>query len=219
MMTTSEKINSFIIANADRQKADFSKKIIDTSFNLYGVPTKKLETFAKSLAKENLNFDEFPLNSHEAILIAGFYLAYSKLPVENIKKDFSKLIQHFDNWSSVDMITCRMAKLINEDDYFLSLLNGTAFEKRVGIIFFMRFKLKTNLKHYLSIILNVDDENYYVKMAKAWSLAESALIDFDYTKQIISSIQDKFIRQKAISKCCDSFRLTKTQKEELKLLR
>lgn len=219
-MSIKQQVHEFIKANRQEKDIPFAARIICTNLPLNAVPTKKVEAFAKELAKTHSTIDEFPLDSHDAVCLAGFALAAMKIPAKDKVKELDKLIPSFDCWGSVDCVTCRMKNLESEEDYFISLLKReNPFEKRVGIIWLMRFKLKSDPKKYLPIILSCEDEHYYVKMAKAWSLAEAALANFDYTKETIEKLSDTFIKRKAISKCCDSFRITPEQKDKLKEIR
>lgn len=220
-MTTKDLIHKFIEENKTGEKnIEFANRIIRTNYPLYAVPTKKVEAYAKELVRSGAKFQDFPLDSHDAICLAGFALASMKISPEEKVQHLDTLIKHFDTWATVDCITCRMKKMESEEEYFISLLKRkNPFEKRVGMIWLMRFKLKESPRLYLPLILSAYDEDYYVKMAKAWSIAECALANFDYAKSVISSTQDEFVRRKAISKCCDSFRINAYQKDELRKLR
>ena len=219
-MTIKEQIHNFIQAERQEKDIPFASRIINTNLPVNAVQTKKVDTLAKTFAKSVNTIDEFPLDSHDAVCLAGFTVAYMKIPAKDKVKELDKILPSFDCWASVDCITCRMKKLESEESYFISLLSReNPFQKRVGIIWLMRFRLKEDPKKYLPIILNVKDEHYYVEMAKAWSLAESALVDFDYTTKTIENLESEFIKRKAISKCCDSFRLTTEQKARLKEIR
>lgn len=218
-MNITKKVKEFIELNADAEKAAFARKLIPTQLPINGVPTKLVEDFAKKLAKEGEPWEEIPLDSHDGVCIAGFYLAAAKWsPAEKVEK-LERLLPAFDNWATVDCVTCRLKRMESEQAYFESLLfRDNPFQKRVGIIWLMRFALSKDVSSTLQKIMATIDENYYVKMAKAWTLAEAALHDFDYTKQVIEQEKDEFIRNKAISKCCDSYRITPEQKTILKTL-
>lgn len=219
-MSIKSQIHEFIKEN--RQEADipFAARIICSALPVNAVQTKKVESFAKQLAKEYSTIDQFPLDSHDAVCLAGFTIAAMSISPKEKVRELDKLLPAFDCWASVDSVTCRLKKLESEEDYFISLLTrDNPFQKRVGIIWLMRFKLKENPQRYLPIILSANDEHYYVKMAKAWCMAEAALVDFEYTTKVIEDTTDQFIKRKAISKCCDSFRITSQQKAKLKEIR
>ena len=219
-MNISQEVKAFVIQNADENLAEFSKKLIFTKYKIYGIKTAQLEAFAKELAKKDVNLYELPLDSHEEILIAGMTLSYSKMPEHEKIVFFNKLINHIDNWGTCDMIVCRLKKCESEIDYFKNLLTrAEPIQKRVGIIFLMRFALKADCENTVSLVLGVQDENYYVKMAQAWLIAEAALVEFDFVYETIKNLTDREIKLKAIQKLVDSFRITVEQKEKLKKLR
>ena len=63
-------------------------------------------------------------------------------------------------------------------------------------------------------------DSYYVKMAMAWLLSITYI---NYKKETIeflnTGLLDKFTHNKTISKICDSYRVSKKDKEEIKKLR
>ena len=164
--------------------------------------------------------EEIPLESFEEILLAGMVLARSKISAGEKIKSFDKLIDYFDNWAHCDMIVSRLKGLESEKVYFEGLLKRKdEFQIRVGIIYLMSFILRKDVRDALELILSVKNEAYYVRMAQAWSLAEAGIRDYSYTLDKLKTIEDKFLRNKAISKMRDSYRITIEQKEELKGLR
>lgn len=215
-----EKVKKFLRENEDKNNAVFEKRIVATDYYLYGIKTPLLDQFAKGLVKEGVEFADLPLDSYEEVAIAGFALAKMKIsPCEKIKY-FDRLIKYFDNWAHCDMIVSRLKGLESKKEYFVGLLSREGeFEKRVGIIYLMSFCLKTDLKRVIEKVLSVNDEAYYVKMAQAWTIANAGVIDFEYIYAILPTISDKFLRNKSISKMCDSFRITSEQKEKLRKLR
>ena len=68
-------------------------------------------------------------------------------------------------------------------------------------------------------ILTINNQDYYVKMAQSWAVADAFVIDFDKTLKVLEKINDDFIFKKSISKACESFRLNNNQKKILKALK
>ena len=137
------------------------------------------------------------------------------------KIDFlEKLFPYFDNWAVVDSIVSRLKGLEQEEKYFESLLQSDEeFVRRTGIIYLMKFSLPRDVKKVVNLLKDAIDEKYYVKMAISWCYAEAFIKDYDFMKVFIQSIEDKFVRNKSIQKACESFRLTKFQKDEIRKLK
>ncbi len=215
-----DEIKTFFHEREDKENAEFQKRIVVTNYYVYGLKTAVIENYAKELVKRGVRMEEIPLESFEEILLAGMVLARSKISAGEKIKSFDKLIDYFDNWAHCDMIVSRLKGLESEKVYFEGLLKRKdEFQIRVGIIYLMSFILRKDVRDALGLILSVKNEAYYVRMAQAWSLAEAGIRDYSYTLSKLKTIEDKFLRNKAISKMRDSYRITIEQKEELKGLR
>ena len=84
----------------------------------------------------------------------------------------------------------------------------------------MRNFIKTDkIEEILTNFSKIKSDAYYVKMALAWFYAELATVNFDLAKKQISATKDAFIRNKSISKSCESYRLNIEQKTQLKQLK
>ena len=161
-----------------------------------------------------------------------------------IIKAFEEFNSYIDNWATCDMITSSLKRLKTENGrrYFLSLLdNDNFYKKRIGIIGLMSFFLDDeNLDEIISSLISLSNtlspktsysfagtteekidnlSEYYVKMAISWYLCTLICKNYDYGKTALQKFTDKFIRNKTVSKCHDSFRLSPDQKEELKKLK
>ncbi len=219
-MNFNQRIKDFLKDNADPQNAKFQERLIFTKYKIWGLKTPPLENFVKELIKLGATFDDFKFDSHEEIVMAGMFIGRSKVQKEEKIKWLKEWLNYIDNWASCDQIVGRLKGMESEVGFFKSLLKSDqTFIQRFGIIWLMRWNLKKDLQATLCDILNVNNQDYYIKMAKAWTLAEGCLVDFEYTKNIISKIEDKFLRNKAISKACESFRVSENQKNQLKLLK
>ena len=84
----------------------------------------------------------------------------------------------------------------------------------------MRNFMKTDhLFEILKDLRAIKNDAYYIKMAKAWFYAELCVFNSEIAKEEISKIDDKFVRNKAISKAKESFRVSLQVKEELEKLK
>lgn len=222
-----QDIKRFLQENSCQEKAQFDRGLIFSKYHIYGVKTSILDKKAKQLAKSDFEINDFSLDSHEGIILAGMTVGYSKLKdTEKIEK-LSALLPYLDNWASVDTIAPRLKGLESQREYFENLLEEeNVFAKRLGVVFLMKFFLKKDLTsvldHIERLAKNCREENptmegeYYLQMALSWALAEACTVNFDQAKKSVESISHVFIRNKAIQKARESFRLTSEQKEMLK---
>lgn len=213
-MNIAKKYQDFYSEHADKKKAEFDRGLVQTAYEIKGVRTSELERFAKELGKEEVDLSALPLNCHEDILLKGFLIAKKK-DIDK-EKELSALLPFIDNWATCDMIVSRIKNIISPEFFIKLLQNGNPFYKRVGIVWLKNNRLKTNLTETLEQILSVEDENYYVKMAKAWAMADAFAISFDQTFEFLKNCKDVFVVQKSISKACESFRVKEEDKRKLK---
>lgn len=208
--------HDFYQQKANDKKADFDRKLISTKFKIKGVKTADIENFVKFLFNERVELNLLPMTFYEDVLIKGFLIAKQK--DENLKKaEIEKLLPFIDNWGSCDMICSRLKKMEGEEKFFQELLySSNPFYKRFGIVWLKNFVLKNDVQKALTKILNISDENYYVKMAQAWAVADGFVFDFEKTFDILKTCKDDFVVRKSISKANDSFRITKENKNILK---
>ena len=208
--------DEFYLEKSDERKAAFDQKLISTKFKINGVKTSDIEIFVKFLFKEKVDLNLLPITCYEDILIKGFLIAKQK-DQELKKKELQKLLPYIDNWGSCDMICGRLKKMDGEEKFFQELLySSNPFYKRFGIVWLKNFVLKKDVKNTITQILEVSDDNYYVKMAQAWAVADGFVFDFESTFEVLKTYKDDFIVRKSISKANDSFRITKANKEILK---
>ena len=76
-----------------------------------------------------------------------------------------------------------------------------------------------NLEEYFDIVGNINLNEYYIEMAKAWYFATSLAKNFDKTLCYLKNNKLKFSKselKKIVSKSRDSFRITDENKKLIK---
>lgn len=216
-MNLQDQIEEKLRLNSSTGRAKFDSKLVKTRYPIQGVKMAFLEAYAKTLASQEVSVYDIPLNTHEEIMLAGFVIAYQDIDELCRLEQFEYILPYIDNWSTCDSIVPRLKKLKNQKDYFVNLLSSQdPFKVRVGIIFLMKFYLKQDLIDTLNYIRSIVSDDYYVKMAIAWMLAEAMVYNFDYTLGFLNGLKDKFVINKSIQKALESFRITEVQKLVLK---
>ena len=212
-----QTISTFLKQNQEEDYSQFSKKLISSKYKILGIRMPRLRKFAKEITPEKINLKS-PNLTHEEILLYGFCVASNFKTEKEQLTYLSQLLPYIDNWATCDCIVCSMKRLKGEDSYYFFsklALDPREFYSRIGIIGLMRFFLKSKTQEVVNLINSITTEHYYVKMAIAWMIAELAIINFDLAQATIEKQTDKFIRNKAISKARESFRIIKAQKEKL----
>ena len=213
-------------SNIDIKYRDFNKKLIFTKDKVLGVRTPSLRKIAKDISKTDicsfldLNTDTY----YEEKMVYGFVLGYLK-----DKKTFDRYLYQFiekiDNWAICDMCISSFKIMKRDNSYYDVALDLIKSEKE----FYIRAGLIIMLDHYVDdihikdILKQVDKINtdmYYVNMARAWLISICFIKYKEETlKYLKNNNLDKFTYNKAISKMCDSYRVSLEDKEMLKYMK
>ena len=94
------------------------------------------------------------------------------------------------------------------------LLDERPFARRVGVRILFKYLDSFNIDKTLALVKTMKSENeYYVNMCLAWLLCESFVKQREKTLAFLSLDNvSQFVLQKAVSKCCDSYRVTTIDK-------
>ena len=157
-----------------------NKTTIPTNWPMLGVRIPEIKKLVQKIPKEEIpNYLEIKPENHEEILARGFLIA--RLPYKEMLKYFDSQITLFDNWCTVDTFCAALRKSVkkNEADFLERkvkplLKSQKEFETRTGLVCLLDLFMS---EEYLSTIFesieSLKDRNeYYVKMAIAWLLAE-----------------------------------------------
>lgn len=209
-------------SDIDRQR---HLAIINTKQYVYGLKMSDIRALAKEISKnEPLEFLKYAKNdSYEETLIQGIVIAGIK-DLEIQKKLFLDWVQNIDSWSTCDTTVSSMKVLKNSKEknkYFEHYENlcysGKEFVARFGIIVLMVCYLEEEyIDELLSMCKKVTNEKYYVQMGLAWLISFAFMKFRDKTFELLKEKSlPKFVQNKAISKCRDSYQVIKEDKEKL----
>ena len=226
---TNDEIRARLLSLADTDYKKFNDKIINTGLETLGVRMPALKSFAKELARGGA--EEFlssfrPRENYEEIMLYGLTLGYAKLPLEKVFPYFDPLAASFENWAHVDCIVGNMKIFSNEREkvleHFLPLYSsGGEFTKRTFVLILLSYFIDDEyIDKTLGFLLNIGKGQYYTDMAVAWALSVCFVKFWDKTLAVFDREKlGEFVYKKTISKCTDSFRISKEKKEFLKSLR
>ncbi len=202
-----------------------NKTTIPTNWPMLGVRIPEIKKLVQKIPKEEIpNYLETKSENHEEILARGFLIA--RLPYEEMLKYFDSQIALFDNWCTVDTFCAALRKSVkkNEADFLERkvkplLKSQKEFETRTGLVCLLDLFMS---EEYLSTIFesieSLKDRNeYYVKMAIAWLLAECYIKFRSKTEVFMHKTKlNDWTYKKTISKICDSYRVDEIDKRILK---
>ena len=208
------------------EKGEWEKRILNTSLNCIAVPSNTVNDIVKKILKGNyLSFLNLNLNNNwTEVCINGKIICKIK--------DFNVMVKYLNNylltaesWATIDLLKFKVTSK-NAND-FLNLIKTYAssdkpFVRRTAIILSFSF---INLPVYDNQIKRVikslkQETHYYVNMAIAWLTCEYFIKRKELALELLTeNYLNDFTKNKAISKCVDSFRISNEDKNYLKLLK
>ena len=218
-----EYINTLNSKKENKKFVDFSKKLIFTKYEILGINVPNMRKIAKEISKTNIIsfLDHVENNTYEEIMIEGLVISYLK-DVDLSLKYFNKFIKKIDNWAICDTCVSSM-KIVNKNKkIFLNQIKKYIKSKnqyivRVGIVLLLDYYIEDNYIDQIYILIDsIKKEDYYINMAIAWLLSFAFMKFKEKTYKLFENkTLSKFVQNKAICKCRDSFQVKKEDKENL----
>lgn len=209
--------------------ADFQRRIIrDGELKILGVRTPQLRKLAKKYSGKYELFTQFPNEYYEVVFLKLTLAA--QLPYEGFVAVLDDCVRLITDWALCDLFTTQCIKK-RRDDFILYIkkylaagdgyYNGGEYARRFSLRILLSFYVE---EKYLPFIFEsiscCNPDKYYVVMGAAWLLAEVLIKHYEAGfKYLHSTTCDINVKNKAISKACDSFRVSAERKAELKALR
>lgn len=219
-----EKYLNDLLILKDEEYLKFTKKITRSDIEMIGIRVPLLRSKAKEIVKTDIEsfISNYQGKYFEEIMILGFVIGYSnKLDV--YQKYIPFYAEKIVDWSTCDSGASTFKLIKKYKNEFLPLIDDLIktkeeFKVRLAIVILMdNYITEDYVDKVLERIISIKSEYYYVNMALSWTLSE-CYIKFKETtnKYLNTKYLSKEVLNKAISKICDSYRISKTEKEELK---
>ena len=207
---------------------EFTKRTIPCGREILGVRIPTIRKLAKAIPKEEIpKYLEAKVDSLEEVLMRGFLIA--RLSYGEMLEHFDSQIELVDNWAAVDTFCVSLRKSIkgHEADFLEKkvaplLSSNKEYAARTGIVCLLDFYVQADYlqKDFEFISKLGDRQEYYVKMALAWLIAECYTKFPNETMNFMKGAKiDKWTLNKSISKICDSYRVSDEMKESARKLR
>jgi len=205
---------------ASQDKCNWEQTIVKTKLPCLALGSEKTKLIANQIYKGNyVDFlKNIKFKTHTDTII--FALLLNKIKDFDL---FKSLLISFstkvDNWASCDTL-----KHKNKDKQkllelcYLLLKNKYNFARRIAVNILFEFINKEDIKTIFKVLDFLQQENdYYVNMSAAWLLCECFIkLREESLSYYKSNKTNRFIINKSISKCHDSFRVNAEDKLLLK---
>lgn len=209
----------------EKYKKFHSKLLKDDNIELIGIRTPDLKTFAKEISKNNYQsfIKQNTHKTYEECVLHGLVLGYIKTETEELLKLIDEFIPYIDNWATNDLTVSNLKafKKINIEAIDKYINSNNPWEIRFGLTLLISYYInEDNLDKIFNICNSITCTHYYVEMANAW-LISACFIKYPIQtlKYLKNCNLNKFTKNKAISKICDSYKVSEKDKTEVKKLR
>ena len=223
-MTIQEKL--FLMQ--DTKYRDFNAKLIPNidKEKMIGIRTPELRKFAKELLKSeeaSVFLNTLPHQYFEENQLHAFLISEMK-EYDTVIAELTKFLPYVDNWGTCDQLSPKVFrkypdKLIEEVRKWIH--SDKTYTSRFGIGMLMRWYLDEHFKpEYLDLAAEIQSEEYYVNMMRAWYFATALAKQYDDTIKIIEKKRlDTWTHNKTIQKARESYRINDEQKVYLDMLK
>ena len=225
-MKTSLQIELFSLQ--DLKYKEFHQKLMPTvnPDKVIGIRTPVLRKFAKIFGKraEAESFlKNLPHKYYEEDNLHAFLLEEIR-DYETLIEELNKFLPFVDNWATCDMMRPKILKnhkieLLEDIKRWLN--SKDTYTIRFAVNCLMNYYLEEDFKsEYLQWVKNIESDEYYINMVRAWYFATALAKQYDETVKILeNNALDKWTHNKTIQKANESYRITKEQKEYLRTLK
>ena len=212
----------------DLKYKEFHQKLMPTvnPDKVIGIRTPVLRKFAKDFIKreEAENFlKNLPHKYYEEDNLHAFLLEKIK-EYDVLINELNNFLPFVDNWATCDMMRPKIMKkhkteLLEDIKRWIS--SKDTYTIRFAVNCLMNYYLEEDFKpDYLQWVIDIESEEYYINMVRAWYFATALAKQYDETIKILeNNVLDKWTHNKTIQKAVESYRITKDQKGYLKTLK
>lgn len=226
---------NFLYEKQDLKYKEFNDKIVNGAGESIGIRIPELRRIAKEISKSEHSLSMLEIldkqNLFEMRMIQAVLIGIIKndnqnqYATKNLAKNFVE--NRINNWALCDCFVSSLRKKINQDkECFYEMAKYYAqsentWEIRFGLVMFLSyFREKIYFEEINNIILNIKSQAYYVKMGAAWLISMLYVEMKSETLMLLKNENlDKWIRNKAIQKIKESYRVSVEEKQEVENIR
>ncbi len=211
--------------NIDPKYRDFHSGLVPGAKEILGVRMPVIRRIAKEICKDDWrSFLNEPADHYEETMLRALVIANAKMGFPERMELTKMFIPEIDNWAFCDIFCGDWKVKGNEDreglwNYCLELIDtDDEYMMRVSAVMMLaHFIDEEHINDVLDILTTRYHEGYYYRMGAAWTLSYCYIKFPEITEPMLFvDTLDKDIRNKAIQKISDSFRVDKDDKDRLK---
>lgn len=196
-MSETRKIREQLEAMAEPAYRDFSSRLIPNlpEGEMLGVRLPVLRKIAKGLVKEHgiEALDQIGREYFEETMLRGMVIGCAPIPFSEKIPYIKAFLPEIANWSVCDSFCAGLKGAAAEKEAAWRLVeeclaDRRPYYRRFGLVMEMDYFLDGgHMERVLESAVSVGEEDYYVKMAAGWCLAECYAADPEKTDRILRS--------------------------------
>lgn len=219
-------IRKILLELKDEKYREFILKLIPNieENKVIGVRAPKLREIIKKELK-NIESKEKYLNQLSEFKYFEEYNIYMYIlekenDLEKAIYRIKEILPFIDNWATCDISSPKVFKKYPKEVYRFAkecINSDKPYIKRYGI----GLLLSNRLYDYTDLVINSEDnDEYYVKMVKAWYLSMALVYNYEKTIKYFEEKKiDKWVHNKALQKAIESRQIDINVKEYLRKLK
>lgn len=218
-----KEIKEKLLNLADEEYKKFHTSLCPNTIEILGVRAPKLRELAKEIAKSE-NVKEYLENaiddSYEEILLQGMVLGLWKTNIEEFTYYLEKFVPKIQSWAICDMSVSSFKIVKKNKEYIWNFLqkyskSDKEYEIRFVLVMILNYYIEEEyLEEVFKILNSINNEAYYVKMAKAWTI-QVAFVSFpvESIKFLENNKLDDWTYNKALQKILESYKVSEETKQ------
>ena len=225
MTKTTKKIQEDLLSMGEETYREFSAKLMPTveKDTFIGIRVPVLRTYAKSLEDYDDFLNQLPHRYFEENNLHAFLIERER-DFDTCIRKLEAFLPYVDNWATCDGMKPKVLK--KEPQKLLSYLkkwiaSGKTYTVRYAINLLMSYYLDEQFQpEYLKMVCDVQSDEYYINMMRAWYFATSLAKQYEATLPYLEhNLLDIWTHNKTIQKAIESYRICDEQKCYLRTLR
>ena len=220
-----EDLRKKLFEMQDLKYREFHSSLCPNVDKIIGVRIPQLRVMSKEIASSDYKdfFENVQDEYYEELVLQGLVIGYAKISIEETFKYLKRFVPKINSWAVCDT-TCSNLKITKKHmkemwDFLEQYINSDKeYEIRFALVMYLNYFLTDEyIDEILQKIDKIQNKEYYVQMAIAW------IVSFAYIKQkektevfLQQNSLDKFTHNKSIQKICESYRVSKEDKERVR---
>ena len=212
----------------DTEYKAFHSKLMPTvnPETIIGIRTPVLRKFANEFSKTDeakAFLKKLPHQYYEENNLHAFLLE-KITDYPTLIEELNIFLPFVDNWATCDMMKPKVFKQ-NKSHLIIDikrwLKSEYIYEVRYGIVCLMTHFLDEAFEEeFLDLIADIESDEYYINMARAWFFATALTKQYKATSPVFESKSlDKWTHNKTIQKACEIYQIADERKKALRELK